>query len=131
MVRTNPCAAATKRGRLSKATQFLEAADVVATMADNEADVFDACVTLLVHAGIAASDALCCEQLGRHPQGQDHREAIELLATVDRGLAGDLRTLLDMKTKAGYSPTTMPATKYTRAARAARRLVETAVSRIS
>jgi hypothetical protein len=81
----------TKKGRLAKATQFLDAAEVVAAMAGAERDVLDACVTLLVHAGIAASDAIRCEYLGQHSKGQSHRDAIELLASIDRGLAGDLR----------------------------------------
>ena len=126
MAGSTPCDAETKKGRLSKATQFLEAAEVVAAMAEAERDVLDACVTLLVHAGIAASDAICCEYSGQHPKGQKHRDAIELLASIDRRLAGDLGALLAMKTQAGYSATIVSGTKHTRAVRAATHLVESA-----
>jgi hypothetical protein len=121
----------TKKGRLAKATQFLDAAEVIAAMAEAERDVLDACVTLLVHAGIAASDAICCEYLGQHPKGQGHRDAIEVLASIDRSLAGDLRALLTMKTQAGYSATTVSGTKHTRAVRAATHLVESATRRVT
>ncbi len=126
---TVECAAATGDGRQAKATQFLDAAAVVAMMADDEADVLDACVTLLVHAGIAAADAICCARLGRHAQGTDHRDAIELLAGVDGSLAKDLGVLLGMKTQAGYSARAMTAEKHRRAVRATTRLVEAARSR--
>jgi hypothetical protein len=83
-------------------------------------------VTLLVHAGIAAADVLCCVRLGEHVTGDNHNEAVRLLAKVDRRLADDLRTLLGMKTKAGYSH--QPASKSDRvkAERAGGRLVQAA-----
>jgi hypothetical protein len=51
-------------GRLSKAEQFLDVAAMVRDLADDEEDVGDAVVTLCVHAGIAASDVICCKALG-------------------------------------------------------------------
>lgn len=122
------CSAATRQGRLTKATQFLEAADLVAVLADDEAGLVDAHVTLLVHAGIAASDVICCRSLGLHAKGTDHREAIDLLGKVDRNLANDLATLLSMKTQAGYGTTTTSSRNRARAARAAERLVERAAA---
>lgn len=122
------CATATRDGRRIKATQFLDSAAVVAAMADDESDVLDACVTLLVHAGIAAGDAICCARLGRHAQGTDHRDAIELLAMVDSGMAKDLGVLLGMKTQAGYGARATTGDKHRRAVRAATRLVEAARS---
>lgn len=124
--KTVGCTAAVRDGRRAKAAQFLDAAQVVANMADDETDVLDAWVTLLVHAGIAAADAICCARLGRHAQGTDHRDAIDLLAGVDRGLANDLGVLLGMKTQAGYGARAMSAEKHRRAVRTATRLVETA-----
>ena len=56
MPRRQPCTAATRAGRLRKAEQFIDAASTVAALADNESDVRDACVTLLVHGGIASAD---------------------------------------------------------------------------
>lgn len=110
------------------ARQFRDAADVVATMAEDEADVLDACVTLLVHGGIAAADVICCSRLGKHAQGTHHREAVELLAAVDRDLAQDLGVILGMKTRAGYSAIATTAEKYRRALRATDRLVDAAIS---
>lgn len=101
--RTRACTPAVVRGRRRKAEQFAEAYATVLEFADEPGDVADACATLAVHAGIAAADVICCASLGRHHHGDDHRGAIDLLATVDAGLARHLKTLLDLKTQAGYS----------------------------
>ena len=53
-MRTKPCDHSTKPGRLMKARQFWEAADLVAGLSDGEPYMGDAYVTLCVHAGIAA-----------------------------------------------------------------------------
>lgn len=55
--RTRPCDDATRIGRVRKAEQFLDAAEVVRDFADDEAEVGDAFVTLCVHAGIASADS--------------------------------------------------------------------------
>lgn len=47
----------------------------VRALADEAADVSDAYVTLLVHAGIAAADVICCQRLGEHALGDSHAEA--------------------------------------------------------
>lgn len=111
---------------MHKANQFIEAADMIRELADEHEDVTDAYVTLCVHAGIAASDVICCARLGEHAQGENHDEAISLLAQADREGAKDLRTLLKLKTKAGYSHTPATADEFKRAGRAAQALVETA-----
>jgi hypothetical protein len=124
MGRTRPCDPAIGRGRLRKAIQFLDAANLVQEPDDgSSADVF---VTLCVHAGIAAADAICCARLGEHAQGDSHHEAVELLRKADKGAAGHLGTLLGMKSKAayGYAPATDDERK--RAGRAAEALTETA-----
>jgi hypothetical protein len=79
-----------------------------------------------VHAGIAASDVICCSSLGKHAQGDSHEEAAALLASADKDAAKHLRTLLRLKTKAGYGHT--PATKdeVKKANRAAEALMEKA-----
>lgn len=100
----------------------------MAVLADDEAGLVDAHVTLLVHAGIAGADVICCRSLGVHAQGTDHREAIDLLDRVVRELAGDLAALLSMKTQAGSSATTTSSRNRTRATRAATRLVERATA---
>jgi hypothetical protein len=113
-------------GRLQKAVQFFDAAVVVQSLADEDGEIADAYVTLCVHAGIAASDAICCARLGEHAQGENHGEAVELLGKADKDSAKHLRTLLGMKTKAGYGYATATADDCKRAGRAAEALLETA-----
>jgi hypothetical protein len=127
--RLRPCDSAIAEGRLSKAKQFREAAIVLRDVSENESEVGDAFVTLCVHAGIAASDVLCCRALGHHVQGDNHNEAIAELRKVDKDLARDLQTLLGMKTRAGYSDTGVTANQGKRAFRSADRLVNAAATR--
>ncbi|WP_395656679.1 hypothetical protein [Nocardioides sp.] len=124
MPRTLKCTPATRSGRRAKAEQFNEAAATVRTLADEDSDVADAYVTLLVH-GIAASDVICCARLGEHAMGENHAEAVQLLATaVDKKLAGALETLLGVKTKAGYSERPVSSTDLVKAERATERLIQ-------
>jgi hypothetical protein len=104
------------RGRLAKAEQFW---DVASRLAD-ERDVY---VTLCVHAGIAAADALCCAGLGEHAQGENHNDAVTLLAKVDKDASRALSALLKMKTKAGYTHSPATAEEFKRAGRSAELLV--------
>lgn len=122
---TTKCGDASRRARLAKGTQFSEAAAVIETLVD-EKDLIDAYVTLCVHAGIAAADAICCARLGEHATGPGHQDAIPLLRKVDPKLASNLKALLDMKTPAGYSdqPTSVP--KRRQAKRAAESLMRAA-----
>ncbi len=104
MARTSDCDQEIRRGRLQKARQFINAANVLADTADADTDISDAYVTLCIHAGIAASDVICCARLGRYARGDDHMEAIALLGKADDDSAKQLRALLTMKTKAAYTP---------------------------
>jgi hypothetical protein len=115
-----------RRGRLAKAEQFFEAADMVDALADGERDLSDAYVTLCVHAGIAAADVICCARLGYHARGESHDEARALLAKVDTDSAHALAALLGMKTKAGYSAIPAGAADRRRAGRSAHKLLERA-----
>ena len=124
---TKRCTAATRAGRLTKARQFLLAAQAIATIVDDE-EIADAFVTLCVHAGIAAADVICCAKLGRHHDGPNHSDAIALLATVDRAAAQQLKALLAMKTRSGYSPVLTSAADQKRAGRAAASLVNAATA---
>lgn len=117
---------------MRKAEQFLTAAENARDVAENEEDVRDAFVTLCVHAGIAASDVICCVALGQHARGEDHQEAIALLPRVAPGgndLADALSVLLGMKTRAGYGDSTVTADQVKRAERAAKRLLDGARQR--
>lgn len=124
--RTRACSAAVVRGRRQKVDQFADAYATVLEFADEPGDVADACATLAVHAGIAAADVICCTYLGKHHQGDDHRGAIDLMASVDAGLARHLKTLLDLKTQAGYSHDTITLAALKKAGRAMTALVEAA-----
>jgi hypothetical protein len=126
MARTESCTNEIQRGRLRKAEQFHEAAKTIEDLADEGDEVGDAFVTLSVHAGIAAADVVCCARLNEHAQGENHNEAVALLAKADKSLAVHLRVLLGMKTDAGYSHVPASATDRKRAARAAAALVEAA-----
>jgi hypothetical protein len=127
--RVKRCDEETARGRLRKAVQFLDVAEMVRDLADDERDVGDALVTLCVHAGIAASDVICCDAFGHFVQGEDHLQAIAELskATPDgERLGKDLQALLQMKSRAGYAAPPVTAEQRKRAWRRAERLVEAA-----
>lgn len=127
--RTTPCDPAERIGRLRKAEQFLEAANVIDSSSVEERELTDAYVALCVQAGIAAADAICCSRLGEHSVSDDHASAVELLARVDRSAANSLSTLLGLKTRAEYSAATTSRADQKRAARAATALV--AIARTS
>ena len=125
-VRTVPADRAVKAGRLAKARQFLRVAEDAVELADDEG-VSDAASTLYIHAGIAASDAICAGALGKHAKGQDHNQAVTLLASVDKEAARALSVLLAMKTRAGYGHDPISNQALARVQRAARLLVDRAV----
>ena len=126
---TSDCDDSFIRGRLRKAEQFLDSAAVVRDLSDDEAEVGDALVTLCVHAGIAASDVICCRALGHFVQGDDHQQAVSEISKVRPGgkaLGRDLRALLSMKSRAGYGAPAVNAEDRKRAWRRAESLVEAA-----
>lgn len=119
-MRTNDCTQAVTAGRLAKAEEFFEAAAMVDTLVEG----YDSAATLYIHAGIAASDVLSCRALGRHAQGQNHTDAVALLAKVDRDAARHLATLLKHKTRTGYGSRPLASTDYKKVQRAATQLLE-------
>lgn len=124
--RTKPADVAVRRGRMAKAEQFAAVAEAVHALADEADDVADAYVTLCVHAGIAAGDVISAAALGVHPQGENHQEAVKLLATADKQASKHLATLLGMKTLAGYSHMPINQDRALRAGRAMGALMEAA-----
>lgn len=127
MARTRPADENARRGRLAKAVQFFDVAADVTDLADDDRDSGDAYVTLLVHSGIASADAICCARLGEYSSGENHQEAAGLLSkAAGTVMANNLRTLLGLKTKAGYSHTPMTQTDRKRALRAATELLAAA-----
>jgi hypothetical protein len=124
--RTKPCSPAVRAGRLAKARQFGEAADMIDALVSDESELADAFITLCIHAGIASADVICCARLGEHAHGQDHHDAIALVERVDKSAAKHLAVLLDMKTRSGYSPISSSSADRRRARRAAQSLIESA-----
>lgn len=132
MTRLRGCDQAVIDGRLAKARQFLQAAELVLDFTDDEAGVGDAYVTLCVHAGIAAADVICCVELGTYTLGDNHEQAKEHLARVKpdgADLARALGRLLSVKTRAGYQYQPVTAAIRTRAGRAANQLMRGANDR--
>ena len=102
--RTQTCGVTEARVRAAQARKFLETAELILDVDDDLATPGVA-AALAVLAGIAASDALCCRSLGRRARGQDHREAIGLLAQVEpngKALSRALARLLDIKDGSQY-----------------------------
>ena len=95
---TRLCSRVVREGRLRKGEGFLQAADDIG-LSHHAGELRDAVVTLYVHAGIAASDVICCARLGKHSTGDNHAEAIALLKAANARSAKHLATLLSVKTK--------------------------------
>lgn len=113
--------------RLAKANGFMEAAELAKAF-DEAVELRDACVTLWIHSGIAAADYICCKRLGDYHSSTNHNAAVAVLAEVDKELAEQLRRLLRLKTKAGYSGAPTSADDVKVAERAADRLLQAARS---
>jgi dihydropteroate synthase len=128
MSRVVNCDRTIRQGRMVKAQQFADAATLVQNLAEEAGDVADAYITLCVHAGIAASDVICCARLGRYAQGEGHHEAVALLKTAAPGIERHLAALLGVKTKSGYSHLRATAGEVRRAGRAVEALLGEACS---
>lgn len=103
MVKTTECTPEVQAGRLRKANGFLGAADIIEPYTSENVNLADAYVTLCVHAGIAASDVICCATQHRHSIDSDHKSAVAYLAEVDRPNSVHLDTLVSVKTQSGYT----------------------------
>jgi hypothetical protein len=121
-MRTKRCTSRVIAGRLAKAEAFLDNGEL---LADDE-DRRNPSATLFVDTGIAAADVLCCERLGAHAHGQDHNDAVELLARVDASMAKHLGTLLTRKSRISYSDRVLPISEFRKVQRAATTLVQAA-----
>lgn len=112
------------RARLDKARQFLSLAKV----AEGDHTVRAAEATLLIDAGIAAADAICCIRLGERSSDGDHVAAVGLIATVDRAAARRLQTLLSLKSTTQYGTRNPARDRLAAARRAATGLYEAAAA---
>lgn len=118
--RTRPSTETIRRGRLKKAVEFLDGAIII------DDDMPDAAVSLLVNAGIAAADVICGVRLGIYAAGENHNDAVALLAKADAGVEKHLRVLLNVKSKVSYTHQSATADERKRSRRAAETLVEAA-----
>ena len=80
-----------------------------------------------VNAGIAAADAICGSKLGYRSSGQDHKQAIGLLAQAlpeKRTAARDLGRLLEAKTLTSYGASHITEARASELLKYASRLVD-------
>lgn len=123
-VRTAECTAADARARLRQADALVLVAEL-ALSDDTDTATPGVAAALAVLAGIAASDAACCARLRRRARGQDHRQAVGVLRTVEPGgaaMAKDLQELLTAKDGVHYGVTLVGGDKARKLLDRARRL---------
>ncbi|MFN3601269.1 MAG: hypothetical protein ACK4UY_07775 [Dietzia sp.] len=119
------CDAVVTAGRMSKASEFFDAAALLGEEMPNAAG------DLYVDAGIAASDVICCARLGVHSNTGNHSEAVALLKKADSGSERHLNTLLNLKNKAAYTHKDLTVAELKKMNRAADYLVEAAKQAVS
>jgi hypothetical protein len=120
--RTKPCSARTRRGRLKKAREFLDIAELAGT------DYPDGCVSNAILSGIASADVICCIRVGEHSAGEDHQQAVDLLKRAHAPAAKHLDRLLRRKSTSAYSDVSSTAKHAEQALRDADALLEIATS---
>lgn len=120
--RTLPCGPRTRRGRLKKAQEFLDIAQLAGT------EYPDGCVSNAILSGIASADVICCVRAGEHAAGEDHQRAVELLRRAHEPAARHLDRLLRRKSKSAYSDVSSTAKHAEQALRDADALLEIATS---
>ena len=125
--RHQACTRDDARHRLADARSMMVVADLVLT----DDTIPGVAGALAVLAGIAASDAACCAVLGRRHRGQNHREALQLLETIEPAglaMARDLRRLLGRKDDAHYGLGTLAAGEERKMVEWAHRLLDNAAA---
>lgn len=127
--RTTQCGPVDADTRLRQAEAFVWTAELCLSDSDNpELPLAGTAGALAVLGGVAAADAACCAKLGRRYRGQDHRQAVELVATVQpagAALAKDLGRLLELKDKVHYGAVVVGQAEARTAVSQARRMVTT------
>ena len=125
--RTAKCGRAEALARLRQAQAFVEVAGWCLADQDNpELPLRGVAGALAVLGGIAAADAACCAKLGLVFRGQDHAQAVALVATVRPGgeqLAKDLRRLVTIKDNVHYGVITISASGARDAVAQAQRMI--------
>ena len=123
--RTQPCTPEQAHKRLADARKFLELAELAGE--ESHLTSFNVAAANAALAGIAAADAACCRALGERSRGEDHRDAIALVAQVSPGgpqAANALGRLLALKNNAEYGLTGLSRADRGAALRQAHKLVE-------
>lgn len=125
--RTQDCTQVQARERLAHARSFLEVAELAADERDPDVRYTSVAASLAILAGIAASDAACCHELGERSRSQTHRDAEALLGEIEpagNSAASNLRQLLDLKDTAHYGLISVTAAELKGAMRRAKKLVD-------
>jgi hypothetical protein len=125
--RTATCGRAEALTRLRQAEAFVMTAELCLSESDDpDLPLAGTAAALAVLGGIAAADAACCAKLGRRSRGQDHRQAVDLVAGVEPGgaaLAKDLERLLEIKDKVHYGAVVVGRTEAKSSVAQARRML--------
>lgn len=133
--RTRDCDTAHARKRLDVAERYLADAEILREFDDGTSPYQpNSLINIYVHAGIAASDAICCLWLKEHSVGESHADAVALIRKVrpdGSELGKALGSLLSVKTEAGYGAKPLAKTKAVKAQRDAERLVRAARDRMA
>lgn len=127
--RPRPCDKPYGDARFDKAEVFAQHA-TLDPYSERGADR-SAAVSNAVLAGIAAADAICCNELGKRSSSSDHDDAIKLLASVPRigrQAADNLWDMLNIKHKAQYTNQHPTLSETKRVIRAMTSLMNTAES---
>lgn len=125
--REQTCTRSDALTRLADARSMMVVADLVST----DDTIPGVAGALAVLAGIAASDAACCAVLGHRHRGQNHRDAVKLLKTVEpngAAMAKDLRRLLSRKDDAHYGLGSLAAGEERKMVEWAHRLLDNAAA---
>jgi hypothetical protein len=124
-----------RRGRVAKAREFLDAADLLREFGGDRgiltggSQFANAFVVQCVLSGIAAADAICVARTGRYSRSGAHDEAVPVLRAAAGGaVAKHLETLLAVKSKAEYNARSVSDSDISRARAAAEALESVARS---
>ncbi len=105
-MRTKPVEKHSYLNYLKKAEEFLQQTEKAI-----EDEKWNVAVSLAIHSGICAADALCVFNLGVRSSGEGHEEVIQLinrLSIKDLNIkTGQLLNLLDLKNSAEYTESLM------------------------
>lgn len=125
--RSQACGEPQARQRLGHARSFLEVADLAADVSDPSLEYGSVAASVAILAGIAAADAVCCQELGKRSRSDNHHDAEVLLEQITpngKRAASQLRQLIEIKDTAHYGFISVGAAQLKRSLRQAQHLVE-------